>query len=94
MNILLAVLFTILQMGDAYTTIRILKAGGRELNPVMRAVMGQFGYSALILLKAILCMVVFVIIWHWPDEIIVSCVLIGLNVFYLVIVIRNFKQMR
>jgi hypothetical protein len=55
LNIGLAVIFAALQAGDTHTTIRILKPGGRELNPFMRALMGRFGFKALIVIKAAAC---------------------------------------
>lgn len=36
-------LLTALQVADAFLTVKILKGGGQELNPVMRWVMGKLG---------------------------------------------------
>jgi hypothetical protein len=46
MNVLNLVLFLIvlaMQAGDAYLTWRILRGGGRELNPVVRFLIERFG---------------------------------------------------
>lgn len=49
MRILSLVLFAVLialQLADAYLTWRVLAAGGRELNPIMRALIDRLGAVA------------------------------------------------
>lgn len=47
-----AVILTLLQMVDAWTTHRILERGGRELNPILARVFARIGHVAgLILAK-------------------------------------------
>ena len=43
MMLSLLLLFSALQIADAYTTYRILSEGGKELNPAMRWVMDKLG---------------------------------------------------
>ena len=40
---ILFLFFVLLQLGDIYTTYRILKCGGRELNPVVAKLMDKIG---------------------------------------------------
>lgn len=55
-------IFVVLQGLDAYTTIRILGAGGREMNPVMRWVFARLGVAAgLAAAKVLLVVVMFVL---------------------------------
>jgi hypothetical protein len=42
MNTALLILFCVLQAADAYTTLTVLKQGGRELNPVMAKLFAKF----------------------------------------------------
>ena len=42
MNTTLLVFFILLQIGDIYTTLTVLKQGGRELNPVLAKLFAKF----------------------------------------------------
>lgn len=42
MNIGLLILFCLLQAADVYTTLTVLKQGGRELNPVLAKLFAKF----------------------------------------------------
>ena len=53
MVITLTLLLAVTQLLDAYTTLVILKRGGRELNPLMRALFDEFGREETLLLKGI-----------------------------------------
>lgn len=53
MDILLVALLAITQALDAWTTLVILKRGGRELNPIMRAAFDEFGPETALLLKGV-----------------------------------------
>lgn len=53
----------LLQLLDLATTLAVLRAGGREVNPVMARVMAALGtVPALLLTKA----AVVAAAWHWP----------------------------
>jgi len=41
-NTTLLVFFILLQIGDIYTTLTVLKQGGRELNPVLAKLFAKF----------------------------------------------------
>ena len=42
MNTSLLILFALLQAADVYTTLTVLKQGGRELNPVLAKLFAKF----------------------------------------------------
>lgn len=42
MNTSLLILFALLQAADVYTTLTVLKQGGRELNPVLSKLFAKF----------------------------------------------------
>jgi hypothetical protein len=42
MNTALLILFCLLQAADVYTTLTVLKQGGRELNPVLAKLFAKF----------------------------------------------------
>lgn len=49
----LTALFALLQVGDWWTTKRILANGGREINPVMRALIGAVGVDVALIGKGV-----------------------------------------
>lgn len=90
-DLVLFVIFLILQALDAFTTYRILAAGGRELNPVLAWAFARVGeLPTLTLVKCLLlgCAVALLVTgWQYS-----ACVLGVLCVVYVVVVISNFKQ--
>lgn len=58
------VALSILQVVDIVTTYRIIKAGGRECNPIMAAILERIGVlKGLILVKAVFLAFVGVVAW-------------------------------
>ena len=54
MNTPLLILFVLLQAADAYTTLTVLKQGGRELNPVMAKLFTRFDpLTAMVIVKLV-----------------------------------------
>ena len=52
MNTGLLILFCVLQAADVYTTLTVLKQGGRELNPVLAKLFAKFDpLSVLVITK-------------------------------------------
>ena len=51
MTLALFALLIALNIADAYYTRKILAAGGRELNPVMRWMIGQFGVNTALIVS-------------------------------------------
>lgn len=76
-----------LQLADAYTTYQILRAGGRELNPITRALISHFGLVAgLSLVKLTLIILVGVFLYgSWWALVIVA--------LYVWIVFHNMRQL-
>lgn len=60
MNIVLFIVFALLQCADVATTLYVLKRGGREANPVMAAIMARLGNVAgLVVPKLVILAVVY-----------------------------------
>ena len=77
-----------LQVADIYTTRRILLAGGKEMNPTVRWLIGRFGIMPALLMSkaAVLALAAaFVIPFPW--------LLGGLCVFYAGIIWYNVKSL-
>lgn len=49
----LTLLLAVTQLLDAYTTLVIIKRGGKELNPIMDAAFNEFGREEALMLKGI-----------------------------------------
>lgn len=90
MNIALIVVFILLQVLDALSTLRVLRAGGRELNPVIKWVMNQYGREVgLIGFKVIITLILvrFVMLTSTP-------VAIGFVILYILVVGNNLRVMK
>lgn len=75
---------------DVILTIRILDRGGREINPVMAALMRAFGVKpALIAFKLAILAVVYIFL---PGVDYASRVLAGLCILYALVVWNNWRQ--
>lgn len=82
-------LFVALNVLDAVSTVKVLNLGGRELNPLMRWLMGQIGNAqALVLLKALALFPIYEY-GPWPVE--MQGLLIA---FYVFVVANNLKVLR
>ena len=62
----LIVTFVGLNIADIMLTRSILRAGGREANPLVRAIINRFGFTKAILVKMSLTGVIiyFSVLWH------------------------------
>jgi hypothetical protein len=86
----LLIVFVVLQAFDAWTTIKVLRAGGRELNSVVAKVMAVLGRDrSMILLK--FASIVTGGVLFWQNQ---TLALAALTVFYAVVVGNNLVQMR
>lgn len=85
----LFVLFLVLQVADFLSTYWILDAGGKELNPLVRKVLGTFGpFVGLLAVKTIaIGLGLFLFL---SDE---WVYLVALDVIYVAVVIHNLKQL-
>ncbi len=63
------VLFCLIQLFDAWTTLAILKKGGRELNPVVKSLIDHLGAKVALIGSKGLLIAAFVLIqppdWLW-----------------------------
>ncbi len=81
-------LFILLQYADGWTTYRILKRDGRELNPVLAKLFDQFGvFPSLIVIKGT-CAAAGV--WLYVDQ--QMEILLLLSAIYAWVVGHNFRQ--
>ncbi len=91
--IALLIIFTLLQLLDAWTTHKIIGSGGREMNPLLDRLFQKMGHiPGLLLTKGLLlalvwiAMLVFIPGWWW--------LVVALCVVYAVVVGHNLIQMR
>jgi hypothetical protein len=82
----LLALFIILQVGDAVTTLNILRRGGRERFWVMRWMIEKLGVESALMIKTVIAIALFWVI----VPIAPLWVLAGLCGWYVVIVVMNF----
>lgn len=88
LSILLFVLVILLQAADAYLTWRILRGGGRELNPVMRYLIARLGVvPGLALAKTLLAFLTGLFLFDSPALLFVVALL------YLWVVLQNWEQL-
>lgn len=87
LSVVFLLLLAFLQFGDAWTTMRILKEGGRELNPVMNFLFGKLGILPTFIVMKTLVVLAFAYanIW-WATA--------GMCVFYSWVVWNNWKQIK
>ena len=84
----LLALLAALQLADIYTTRRILLAGGKEMNPAVRWLIGRFGIMpALLVSKAAMLVLATAFLLPYPWA------LGGLCVFYAGIIWYNVKSL-
>ena len=90
-DFILAAALIVLQIPDILTTNRIVGAGGRELNPLVRGLMrlGFFWWVPKFLV-AVVCAVVF--LWTGDDG--GRLVMMGIIVVYALAVASNYRQIQ
>ena len=87
---LAAILLTLLQVFDGWTTYKILRLGGRDLNPVVRWIMEKIGeYEGLVVIKTFGIVLVWVIALNSIN--ITPVLLAGLGIFYGLVTMHNYK---
>ena len=87
--IVIAAALTVLQVFDGWTTYKILRLGGRELNPVVKWLMDRIGeYEALVVFKAAAILLVWVIALNPID--ITPFLLTAVALFYGFVAAHNY----
>lgn len=89
---LLGLLALFLQISDIITTKIALTRGCREVNPVTLSLFEKFGENWTYFLKVLLGMIIAGLAWIAGSSCIVLGVLLGLDVFYLLIVLNNLRN--
>ena len=87
----LLVLLAALQVADVLTTVRFLKAGVPEANPIARKLFEVMGViPAMVLLKGVFLYVTYITMAtdYWHEVVIVVCVV------YTAIVVRNWRAVK
>lgn len=83
MELLLLTVYLLLQVGDWWTTTKVLSQGGTEANPIVREVMSAIGVvPALVVVKSI-GVIAGVLIWYADQSIflVLLCCLYGYVVY-------------
>jgi len=84
-------IFAALQIGDIYTTWKILSQGGRELNPIMAKLFARFGaLPTLVVVKA----AAVGLLYYFIDEPYMTEIMWALCALYAVVVFHNFRQIK
>ena len=87
---ILLLALVILNVLDIYTTIRILRHGGSEVNPIMSWLMDKLGVMpALIVPKTLLLLAVWFYLAIMP-----TIVLAGLCCLYAAVILHNYKELK
>ena len=86
MNTGLLILFCLLQAADVYTTLTVLKQGGRELNPVLAKLFAKFDPLAVMVTLKLLAVWALWYVNSWMLTL-AACVL------YAYVVNRNYWEM-
>lgn len=84
------IILAALQFLDAWTTLRVLKEGGRELNPIMRDLFDLLGVEMALIVKGIAVVAIgyACVDYHMEWLVWVLCV------WYSLVVAWNIRQMR
>ena len=90
----LFLLLVALQIADAVTTVKVLKQGGEELNPVLAPLMRVVGVvPSLVLVKAVL-LGTFVAAGYVLPANLLGVALILADIVYAAIVVSNIEQIK
>lgn len=92
----LYVLFALLVAADGWTTWRIMKGGGKELNPVMRWLFARLGLEPAIIASRVLALVLGVILAYAAarQNAFALYVFIGVMVAFGLVVANNLRVLK
>lgn len=98
MIVALTLLLALTQLLDGYTTLVVLKRGGKELNLIMEAAFNEFGREETLMLKGILVTVIGYLLGR--NQFLFGDVLLdgiwletALVVFYVGVIVFNWRSM-
>ncbi len=90
MELLLLTVYLLLQVGDWWTTTKVLSQGGTEANPIVAKAMNLLGTTeALVLVKG-LGAIAGVIIWYYDQTVMLT----ALTALYAYVVVDNYGQIQ
>lgn len=95
-NLILSPIFMLLQAFDFYSTWRILRGGGKELNPIMAWVFNAIGVvKGLIATKASIGAITLYVMYYFKDSLAVTIGLTISNIIYFFLVyLHNMKELK
>lgn len=93
-NLILILVIGALQIGDLVTTEKVINAGGREMNPVMKFLFDKFGMHNVLVTKVIFVITMCVIVDYLIPGITSTLVLLTLALMYSFVVWWNYTQSR
>jgi len=88
--ILLFVLYVLLQIADAYLTARVIGNGGVEVNPVMVWLNSKIGFRRALIVKTLVGVIAGYVVYLSG----IVFIMVGLVVFYIVVVGHNYNVVR
>jgi len=86
----LLVILLALQLGDYISTLKAIKAGGTEANPVVRKLMGKFGLETGLGIAKVVGALVAFYLYYLEQPIVLG----GLIALYFLVVANNFRISR
>ena len=94
LNIILIVIFVLLQIFDLMTTNKVLNQGGREVWPTTKWILDKFGNKSLYAIKFIICVAWVGILYPLIQYTTVATFQIIFIAIYSYVVWKNYKQIK
>ena len=88
---LITFLFALTQLGDWYTTEKVLAQGGHEVNPIMATIFKIIPYKIALPIKGIIATI---LVWYLTRYILGMFVDIVLFAGYCFVVVHNYLQLK
>lgn len=86
----LFIILIALNVADVYLTLRVLKQGGTEANPVLRYFMDRYGAKEALIGSKVLALGLVYLLLPWMP----LALMLGLIVVYVWVVWHNWKQLK
>ena len=94
LNLIFLLIFLFLQVFDVWSTLQILKAGGRELNPIERWLIIKTNIiTGLLIIKIPVCLAFATLFYFIPSSRFLAFLFGGLNIYYSAVFAKyNFRN--
>lgn len=90
MLIILAILLIALNAFDFYSTYKILRAGGNEINPIMNFLIKKLGLVLALVISKLLVLVCIALL-VWLEMVYLIAILVAI---YIWVAVHNFREMK